>query len=111
MLAVVVVEDGTVVIAANGYPESYEKGTEIRNLAAAEAVKKELDAKLADALGQIDQAVWNSSRGRFLEQTDNGYIATRLTDHVEPILVLISMAVFGFNLFGEGLRDAFDPKD
>lgn len=24
---------------------------------------------------------------------------------------LISMAVFGFNLFGEGLRDAFDPKD
>jgi uncharacterized membrane protein len=41
-------------------------------------------------LGQIDQAVWNSSRGRFLEQTDNGYIATRMTDHVEPILVLIS---------------------
>ncbi len=25
--------------------------------------------------------------------------------------VLISMAVFGFNLFGEGLRDAFDPKE
>ena len=25
--------------------------------------------------------------------------------------VLISMAVFGFNLFGEGLRDAVDPKD
>jgi ABC-type dipeptide/oligopeptide/nickel transport system permease subunit len=25
--------------------------------------------------------------------------------------MLISMAVFGFNLFGEGLRDAFDPKD
>jgi ABC-type dipeptide/oligopeptide/nickel transport system permease subunit len=25
--------------------------------------------------------------------------------------VLISLAVFGFNLFGEGLRDAFDPKD
>ncbi|MCB0129723.1 MAG: DUF2079 domain-containing protein, partial [Caldilineaceae bacterium] len=41
-------------------------------------------------LGQIDQAVWNSSRGRWLEQTDNGYVATRLTDHVEPILVLIS---------------------
>jgi ABC-type dipeptide/oligopeptide/nickel transport system permease subunit len=32
----------------------------------------------------------------------------RLT--VYPAL-LISMAVFGFNLFGEGLRDAFDPKD
>lgn len=41
-------------------------------------------------LGQIDQAVWNSSRGRFLAQTDNGFEATRLTDHVEPILVLIS---------------------
>ncbi len=41
-------------------------------------------------LGQIDQAVWNSSRGRFLEQTDNGFAATRLTDHVEPILVLVS---------------------
>ncbi len=41
-------------------------------------------------LGQIDQAVWNSSRGRLLEQTDNGFTATRLTDHVEPILVLIS---------------------
>jgi uncharacterized membrane protein len=41
-------------------------------------------------LGQIAQSVWNSSRGHFLEQTDNGYVATRLTDHVEPILVLIS---------------------
>ena len=41
-------------------------------------------------LGQIDQAIWNSSRGRFLQQTDNGYIATRLTDHVEPMLVFIS---------------------
>ncbi len=41
-------------------------------------------------LGQIDQAIWNSSRGRWLQQTDNGFTATRLTDHVEPILVLIS---------------------
>lgn len=41
-------------------------------------------------LGQIAQAVWNSSRGRFVEMTDNGYIATRMTDHVEPILALIS---------------------
>jgi uncharacterized membrane protein len=41
-------------------------------------------------LGQIDQAVWNSSRGRWLAQTDNGFEATRLTDHVEPILTLIS---------------------
>lgn len=41
-------------------------------------------------LGQIDQAIWNSSQGRWLVQTDNGFEATRLTDHVEPILVLIS---------------------
>ncbi len=41
-------------------------------------------------LGQIAQAVWNSSRGRLLEQTDNGFLATRMTDHVEPILALIS---------------------
>ncbi len=41
-------------------------------------------------LGQIDQAIWNSSRGRLLEQTDNGFVATRLTDHVEPMLVFIS---------------------
>ena len=41
-------------------------------------------------LGQIAQAVWNSSRGRFVEMTDNGYIATRMTDHVEPILAVVS---------------------
>ncbi len=41
-------------------------------------------------LGQIAQAVWNSSRGRFVEMTDNGYLATRLSDHVEPILALVS---------------------
>ncbi len=41
-------------------------------------------------LGQIAQAVWNSSRGRFVEMTDNGFIATRMTDHVEPILAVIS---------------------
>jgi uncharacterized membrane protein len=48
-------------------------------------------------LGQIDQAIWNSSRGRFLEQTDNGYIATRMTDHVEPILALISPILWLWN--------------
>lgn len=48
-------------------------------------------------LGQIDQAVWNSSRGRFLEQTDNGFVASRLTDHVEPILVLVSPLLWLWN--------------
>lgn len=41
-------------------------------------------------LGQIHQAVWNSSRGRFVEMTDFGFLATRMTDHFEPILALIS---------------------
>lgn len=41
-------------------------------------------------LGQIAQAIWNSSRGRFVESTDTGIIASRLTDHVEPILALVS---------------------
>ncbi len=41
-------------------------------------------------LGQIDQAVWNSSQGRFLEFTERDATSVRLTDHVEPIFVLIS---------------------
>ncbi|MEM7125438.1 MAG: DUF2079 domain-containing protein [Chloroflexota bacterium] len=41
-------------------------------------------------LGQIAQAVWNSSQGRFVEMTDNGPLSTRMTDHVEPILAIIS---------------------
>ncbi|RIK38898.1 MAG: hypothetical protein DCC55_19670 [Chloroflexi bacterium] len=48
-------------------------------------------------LGQIDQAVWNSSRGRFVENTDAGFIATRMTDHVEPILALISPVFYLWN--------------
>lgn len=48
-------------------------------------------------LGQIDQAVWNSSRGRLLEQTDNGFVSTRLTDHVEPLLGLISPVLWLWN--------------
>ncbi len=41
-------------------------------------------------LGQIDQAIWNSSHGRFLEFTKGEFQSIRLTDHVEPIFVLIS---------------------
>ena len=48
-------------------------------------------------LGQIAQAVWNSSRGRFVEMTDNGFVATRMTDHVEPILALISPVLWLWN--------------
>ena len=45
-------------------------------------------------LGQIAQAVWNSSQGRFVEMTDNGPLSTRMTDHVEPVLALISPSLW-----------------
>lgn len=48
-------------------------------------------------LGQIDQAIWNSSQGRFLQQTDGGTISTRMTDHVEPMLVMISPVFWLWN--------------
>ena len=41
-------------------------------------------------LGQIDQAIWNSSRGHLLEFSKEGFQSVRLTDHVEPIFILIS---------------------
>ncbi len=45
----------------------------------------------ASDLGQIDQAIWNSSQGRFLEFTRRtGEQSIRLTDHVEPLFVLIA---------------------
>lgn len=48
-------------------------------------------------LGQIDQAIWNSSRGRFLEFTKGEIQSIRLTDHVEPIFVLISPILWLWN--------------
>ncbi len=45
----------------------------------------------ASDLGQIDQAIWNSSQGRFLEFTRRtGEQSIRLTDHVEPLFILIA---------------------
>ncbi len=41
-------------------------------------------------LGQIDQAIWNTSRGHLLEFSEGSGQSVRLTDHVEPIFVLIS---------------------
>ncbi len=42
-------------------------------------------------LGQIDQAVWNSLHGRVLVETDEDHQSTRLTDHVEPVLIASSL--------------------
>ena len=42
-------------------------------------------------LGQMDQAIWNTSRGRFVEEIKEDFLSTRLTDHVEPIFVPLSL--------------------
>ncbi|MBI3957458.1 MAG: DUF2079 domain-containing protein [Chloroflexi bacterium] len=41
-------------------------------------------------LGQVDQAIWNTSQGRFVEEIKDDFVSTRLTDHVEPFFALIS---------------------
>jgi len=41
-------------------------------------------------LGQMDQAIWNTSQGRFVEEVKDDFLSTRLTDHVEPIFLLIA---------------------
>lgn len=45
----------------------------------------------ASDLGQIDQAIWNTSQGRWVEQTRADQLSTRLTDHVEPIFAPVSL--------------------
>jgi uncharacterized membrane protein len=43
-------------------------------------------------LGNMDQPIWNTLHGRFLEETRaDGRQASRLTDHFEPIFILISL--------------------
>lgn len=42
-------------------------------------------------LGQIDQAIWNTSQGRFVQEVKGEQISTRLSDHVEPIFAPVSL--------------------
>ncbi|MCX6030455.1 MAG: DUF2079 domain-containing protein [Chloroflexi bacterium] len=42
-------------------------------------------------LGQIDLAIWNTAQGRLLQEIKDETISTRLTDHVEPIFVPVSL--------------------
>ncbi|MCC7355139.1 MAG: DUF2079 domain-containing protein, partial [Anaerolineae bacterium] len=46
--------------------------------------------EMAD-LGQIDLAIWNTSRGRFVQEVKGDEVSTRLTDHVEPIFWPVSL--------------------
>ncbi len=42
-------------------------------------------------LGQIDHAIWNTSQGRFVQEIKGEQISTRLSDHVEPIFIPVSL--------------------
>ncbi len=42
-------------------------------------------------LGQIDQAIWNTSQGHFVQEIKGEQISTRLSDHVEPIFAPVSL--------------------
>lgn len=42
-------------------------------------------------LGQIDQAIWNTSQGRFVQEIKGEQLSTRLSDHVEPVFAPISL--------------------
>lgn len=42
-------------------------------------------------LGQMDQAIWNTAHGRFVEMTKGVQLSTRMTDHVEPIFLPVSL--------------------
>lgn len=53
-------------------------------------LKHEAFQTTAFDLGNMDQAVWNSLRGRFLPFTNWGEEGSRLAYHVDPILILIS---------------------
>ncbi len=41
-------------------------------------------------LGQMDQAIWNTAHGRFVQSTREAQPSNRLTDHVEPIFLPVS---------------------
>ncbi len=42
-------------------------------------------------LGQIDQAIWNTSQGRFVQEIKGEALSSRFTDHVEPIFAPVSL--------------------
>ncbi len=59
-------------------------------------IHRALQTHTAD-LGQIDLAVWNTSRGRFVQEIKGELISTRLTDHVEPIWLPVSLIYWLWN--------------
>ncbi|MBK7199000.1 DUF2079 domain-containing protein [Candidatus Amarolinea dominans] len=55
-----------------------------------------LRTHMAD-LGQMDLAIWNTSQGRFVQEIKDDFVSTRLTDHVEPIFLPISLVFYLWN--------------
>lgn len=55
-----------------------------------------LHTHMAD-LGQMDLAIWNTSQGRFVQEIKDDFVSTRLTDHVEPIFLPISLVFYLWN--------------
>lgn len=55
-----------------------------------------LGTHMAD-LGQMDLAIWNTSQGRFVQEIKDDFVSTRLTDHVEPIFLPISLVFHVWN--------------
>jgi uncharacterized membrane protein len=49
-------------------------------------------------LGNMDQPIWNTAHGHILEDTRDGFQATRLTDHVELVFIPLSL---GFYLWSD----------
>ncbi len=48
-------------------------------------------------LGQMDQAIWNTAHGRFVEMIKGVQLSTRMTDHVEPIFLPVSLVFLAWN--------------
>ncbi|MCD6290926.1 MAG: DUF2079 domain-containing protein, partial [Anaerolineae bacterium] len=48
-------------------------------------------------LGQMDIALWNTAHGRFVQEVKGDHISTRLTDHVEPIFLPVSLVFWLWN--------------
>ena len=55
-----------------------------------------LRTHMAD-LGQMDLAIWNTSQGRFVQEIKDDFVSTRLTDHVEPIFLPLSLVFHLWN--------------
>ena len=56
-------------------------------------LKHEAFQTYAADLGNMDQPIWNTLHGRFVEETKNdGSQGPRLTDHFEPVFALVSLS-------------------